>query len=101
MTNTAGLLAAVQNNGLALEFATAIARSDKKIVLAAVQENGLALEFAYRDHIKSNKSIVLAAIKNDIGALEFASPRLSENKEFMLMAKQVAGDTRKAKSRSK
>jgi hypothetical protein len=40
------VLAAVQQNGLALDFAGDTITSNKLVVTAAVQQNGLALRFA-------------------------------------------------------
>ena len=42
------VLAAVQENGYALEFAPKELKRDREIVLAAVQKHALALQFASR-----------------------------------------------------
>ena len=42
-------LAAVNNNGFALESAIEELRADKEVVLAAVRENGYALRFAAKE----------------------------------------------------
>ena len=53
------VLAAVKQNGMALEFADPALQKDKEIVLAAVTQNGMALEFAHLDLLK-DKDIILA-----------------------------------------
>ena len=48
---------------------------NKQIVLAAVTQNGLALEYA-SDKLKSDQEIVTAAIQQNSEALKFASKNL-------------------------
>jgi hypothetical protein len=56
------VLAAVQQNGGALEYAAEPLNSDRDIVLAAVQQNGGALEYA-AEPLNSDRDIVLAAVQ--------------------------------------
>ena len=58
---------------------------DKNVVLAAVQQNGLALNFA-SDELKNDKEIVLMAVKKYGIALQFASTELRKDKEVVLIA---------------
>lgn len=50
-------------------------QSDKKVVLAAVNQNGLALEFA-NDVFKSDKEVVKAALDQNDDAMRFVSKYL-------------------------
>ena len=50
-------------------------QSDKEIVLAAVKQNGLALEFA-NDVFKSDKEVVTSALENNGEAMQFVSKDL-------------------------
>ena len=59
---------AVQQNGMALEYASADQRETYEILLAAVQQNGMALEFA----CVQLESIVLSAVRQNGLALQFA-----------------------------
>ena len=56
------MLAAVKQDGYALEFASKSLKSDPKIVLAAVTQDGYALEHASKS-LKSNSKIMVAARK--------------------------------------
>lgn len=64
MTDPQMVLAAVQENGMALRIADAALQADFDIVLAAVTQNGLALEFAAA-HLLSNPEIVVPAVQNE------------------------------------
>eukprot|EP00971_Amphidinium_carterae_P064306 1273511-Amphidinium_carterae.1 len=55
------VLAAVQQNGSALEYAAEECKTDRKIVLAAVTQNGYALQWA-AEECKTDRQIVLAAV---------------------------------------
>ena len=84
------VLAAVQKNGSALEYASDEFKADKEIVLAAVQNNGYALRYA-SDELKADQEIVLAAVQNDGSPLKYASDELKADKEFVLAAVQTNG----------
>ena len=49
--------------------------------LAAVKQNGLALEYA-SDELKCDREIVLAAVKQTSHALEYASEELKNDPEI-------------------
>lgn len=70
-------LAEVKKNGMSLEFCSAASRD---IVLAAVQQNGLALKYA-PDSLKASKEVVLAAVKKNGLALEFSGPAMAADVE--------------------
>ena len=52
-------------------------------MLAAVQQNGEALEFASPE-LQANKDVVFAAVHNHERALEFSSDKLKKNKKFLI-----------------
>ena len=63
------VLAAVKQNGRALEDAHDDLKKDKEVVMAAVKQNGGALEDAH-DDLKRDMEVALQAVKQDILALE-------------------------------
>ncbi len=79
------VIAAVQRDGMTLEFASPKLQADRKIVLAAVQSEGMALKFASPE-LQADRSIVLAAVQSDGDALEFASEPLRCEREVILDA---------------
>ena len=79
------VLAAVRQNGYALEYSSDPLRADKKVVLAAVRRNGYALQYALGGLIK-DKEVVLAAVNQNCWALGFASEDLRADKEVVLEA---------------
>eukprot|EP00971_Amphidinium_carterae_P118907 2355759-Amphidinium_carterae.1 len=56
------VLAAVQKDGYALQYAAETCRGDRAIVLAAVQKDRSALQFA-ADSCRGDREIVLAAVQ--------------------------------------
>ena len=70
--DTEVVLAAVQQNGLALECASEALRADKEVVLAAVQQDGGALQFA-SETMCADKEVVVAAVQQDWHVLQFAA----------------------------
>ena len=85
------MLAAVKQNGKALEYATQELRRDREIVIAAVNQHGWALEDA-DDELKRDREIVLAAINQDGYALKFAASELRRDREIVLTAVNQRGD---------
>ena len=104
------MLAAVMQNGRALEFASDRLKADRGVVLqalledaaafrfaatslhadhdvmmSAVHRNGLALEHAVRE-LRSNRTLVSAAVSQNGLALRFASSVLQADKEIVTMA---------------
>lgn len=61
-------------------------RKDKEVVLAAVQQDGLALKYA-SDKLRNDKDIVLAAVQKDPKAIRFASYELRKKKNTMMIGK--------------
>ena len=79
----------VQNDGLALEFASDELKNDKEIVLLAISQYGEALYYA-SDELRNDKEIVMAAIKQDGEVLEYASNELRKDKEFILQVVAIS-----------
>ena len=77
--------AAVTQNGLALEFASAALQNDSGIVFAAVRQNGKALEYA-SDTLKHDWSIVTASLLERCGR----APRHSASKATTAAAAAAA-----------
>ncbi len=79
------MIAAVRQNGQALQFANARLRNDRDVVLAAVSQNGFAHWFASRE-LQADKEVVLAAVSQNGFAHRYASPELQADKEVVLAA---------------
>lgn len=77
------MLAAVRQNGEALQFTQF--KEDTEVVLAAVETNGMALEYASPE-LQNDAHTVLAAIRNNGVALKHASKRLRCDRNFVLDA---------------
>ena len=56
--------------------------TEKTEALAAVKNDGWALEDA-SDELKADKEVVMVAVKNQVSALEFASDELKADKEVV------------------
>jgi hypothetical protein len=69
------VLAAVQLDGSALEYASAELQADREVVLAAVQQIGSALRSASAE-LQANREVVLAAVQQNGDALRYASAEL-------------------------
>ena len=70
------VLAAVQNYGYALEFASERLKANKFIVSEAVKQSGGALKFA-SVNLKRDEAVVLQAIKTDTDAIYYLPSALS------------------------
>lgn len=57
--------------------------NDKGIVLAAVQVNGISLQYSSK-RIRNYKEVVIAAVKNNGMALNYTSDKLKNDKEVIL-----------------
>jgi hypothetical protein len=78
-------LAAVKQDGLALQYVDESLRKDKDIVLAAVREDGNAFEYA-DESLKKDEAFVLAAVTQDAYAFQYADEILKKDKAFVLAA---------------
>ena len=56
-------------------------KSEKEVVLAAVKQNGNALEYA-SENLKADKEVVLAAVKQDASSIKYASNDLKEDEDI-------------------
>jgi len=84
------VLAAVNQHGEALEFASEEMKGDKEVVLAAVNVFGFALRHA-SEELKGDKEVVLAAVNRHGRALQFSSDELKGDKEVVLAAVKKNG----------
>ena len=83
-------MAAVQQNGMALQWASETLRNDKDIVMIAVKQNGMALQWA-PETLRNDKNIVKAAVQQNGMALQWAPEILKNNKEIVMEAIQQDG----------
>ena len=83
-------MAAVNQNGFALEFASEDIHIDREIVMTAVKKDGLALKFTSED-LKKDREIVMAAVKQNGDALKFASEDLKRDREIVMAAVKQDG----------
>eukprot|EP00754_Rhynchopus_humris_P031208 Rhum_TRINITY_DN15323_c0_g6::Rhum_TRINITY_DN15323_c0_g6_i1::g.150785::m.150785 len=82
--------AAVKKDGCALQRVSERLRADKSFVLKAVEQNGLALEYASA-LLRDNEEVVGAAVRSFWGALRFASERLRADESLVLTAVEQDG----------
>jgi hypothetical protein len=69
--NRAIVMAAVKQNGMALQYASKPLQANRNVVLAAVKQNGFALRIASMA-MRSDRAIVDAAVAQNKQALQFA-----------------------------
>ena len=77
-------LAFVKKKGESLEYLPEF-QNNKKIVLAAVKQDGWALNYA-SEELRKDKEVVLEAVRQWGYALRFASPELKEDEEIILVS---------------
>ena len=78
------MLAAVEQNGYALLYASEELRADREFVLAAVRKDGHALLYASAElHADADREIVLAAVRQNGLALRYASRKLRNDEEVV------------------
>jgi hypothetical protein len=65
-----------------------IDENNKEVVLAAVKEDGYALQFA-SDELRDDKEVVLAAVNEDRWALRYASKSLIDDEYFLYEINQL------------
>jgi hypothetical protein len=80
------MMAAVQNQGKALQFASPELRRDKELVMVAVQ-HGFALKYA-APILCADKEVVMAAVKHLSIELQYALVELRRDKEVVMAAVQ-------------
>ncbi|NDB83531.1 MAG: DUF4116 domain-containing protein [Alphaproteobacteria bacterium] len=79
------VLKAVTQDGWALRFASSGFQADKEVVLAAVSKVGRCLSSA-SSQLRRDKQVVLAAVAQDGWSLQYASKGLRSDKEVVLTA---------------
>jgi hypothetical protein len=84
------MLAAVEQDGMAIKYASDDLKADHEIVLAAVKQDGWALEFASKE-LRADRVIVLAAVKHVSWALQYASKELRADREIVIVALKYDG----------
>ena len=82
------VLAAVKQNGKALQFASEARRDDKEIVLAAIQQNDWAFTVA-SDPMRDNGEVASATFIKNGWQLENASDRIKNHKGLVRTAALV------------
>merc|ERR1711935_230524 len=85
------LAALVQQDGDALCYVPAELKADREFVLAVVQQDGYALEYASAE-LKADHEVVLAAVQQDEGALDYASAELQEDDAILKAANHMFAD---------
>lgn len=83
------ILAAVRQEGVALENAPYEYRSNPKVVLEAVRQNGLALQHA-SELMRGTGDVVLAAVRQNGHSLVFASEYMQMKMEVILAAARTS-----------
>ena len=84
------VLAAVCQDGTALQFASAELQADREVVLAAVQQFGRALQWTSAE-LQADSEIVRAAVRQDGRAIDYASADLSSDRDVVLALVQHEG----------
>lgn len=84
------VLAAVRQNGCALQFASDGLRADREVVLAAVTQKGSALQLAL-DSYRADRGFVLEAVGKNGRALRHVSGCLRDDREVVLAAVRQNG----------
>lgn len=79
------VVAAVRQNGLALQYASETLRSSPAVVSVAVKENGLALQYA-TEALRNFRNLVMIAVRQNGLALQYASPGLQSDPEIRAAA---------------
>ena len=81
MEDKKNVLTIVSEDGWQLESFDEFA-DDEDVVLAAVNNSGSALQFA-SDRLKNDKKIVIAAVSNDPYSISFASDELQSDDDVL------------------
>ena len=80
------ILAAVKQNGYALQYADEKLKANKEVILAAVKQDGNTLQYADKK-LKANKEVVLAALKQEVSAHQYVDEKLKGDKDVVLAGK--------------
>ena len=82
------MLAAVKQDGYALQFASEALRADRGVVLAAVRQDGFALHAS--KVLRGDPEVVLAAVKENGRALRHASEALRADRFLARAAREAS-----------
>jgi hypothetical protein len=85
------VMLAVEQNGMALKFASEELRNDRSVVLAAVMMRGTALMYA-SEELKSDYYVVLDAVRNNKMAIVHAKGGLRDDDDIRAAAGQGPSD---------
>jgi len=85
------VLAAVAQDGRALQFASDALRGDRDIVLAATTQSGFWALKGAGEALRSDKEIVLHAVTKEPTALEFAGDNMKQDSEVVSCAVKQQG----------
>ena len=78
-------MAAVSQNGYALQFATEELKGDREVVMTAVSQNGCALKFT-TEEMKGDREVVMTAVSQNGYALHFATAELRGDEDLVMTA---------------
>ena len=81
------MLAAVEQDWGALEYASLELQADREVVLAAVRQLGGLLKYASPE-LRADREVVLQAVRQNGWALKHASPELRADREVVQAAVQ-------------
>lgn len=84
------VLAAVEYDGLNLQYSSEELRANTEVVLLAVKTSGHAIKFSSQE-LQNDKDVYLAVLNNDGSALLHLSKLLRADKTIVLMAVQNCG----------
>ena len=84
-------MAAVAQDGKALQWAGEEMKGDRELCMAAVAQDGKALQWASEDMQNDPKIRTLAAVHQEAKALKEAPEELKKDKEFMITVMKANG----------
>ncbi|CAE7947872.1 unnamed protein product, partial [Symbiodinium sp. KB8] len=84
------VLAAVAEEGIALQFASPELQDDPEVVATAVKQDADALEYV-SERLRGSREVVAAAVEQNGAVLRFAAPHLWTDRTLLLAAVQQDG----------
>jgi hypothetical protein len=90
------VLAAVQDDGMSLQYASPNLKNDYDVVMAAVKNNGMSLQHA-SPNLKDNYGIVLAAVENNWDVYKYIGEKWRGKDGFELLVGAIKNILKKAK----
>jgi len=86
-------MAAVKQDGMALQYADESLKRDRDIVLAAVKQNGFVCRYADKS-LRRDSEFVLSAVKRNGSALRLADESLKRDRGVVFTAVMNSNDRR-------